>query len=462
MTGDAGHVMTPARTLDMRCMDDRKSGRTDMLEASLTLPCGQKLLNRLAKSATQEGLADARSLPSGSLETLYRRWSHGGAGLLISGDVMVDRQHMERPGNVVIDGRAGLDALKAWAAAGTSNGNHFWMQINHPGRQSPLLFNPHPLAPSASVEGLPPRAFGLPRAMTELEIHDVVDRFARTAAVAREAGFTGIQLHAAHGFLISQFLSPLANFRNDNWGGSIENRARLLLEAIGAIRAAVGPDFPISIKLNSADFQRGGFDIEGCLAVVGMLAASSVDLLEISGGNIASLAMMGLASTADTARADGREAYFADYARQIRPIARMPIMITGGFRSVSHMNTALSSGLTDVIGLARPMCVDPEMCLKLLDGSSSCAPTIQEELALDRARHPDGLDVRRFASANSAAQLSWLYLQLARLGSGQDADLTLPIESAVQNLERLDADREDARARYEATSPHPEARRRAG
>jgi 2,4-dienoyl-CoA reductase-like NADH-dependent reductase (Old Yellow Enzyme family) len=460
MTGDAERPMMPARALACG-MADQKSGRTDMIEASLTLPCGQTLPNRLAKSATQEGLADARGLPSASLETLYRRWSLGGAGLLITGDVMIDRRHMERPGNVVVESRAGLAALKAWAAAGTFNGNHFWMQINHPGRQTPLPFNPHPLAPSASAEGLPPAAFGLPRAMTKLEIHDVVDRFAQTAAVAREAGFTGIQLHAAHGFLISQFLSPLANLRNDDWGGSIGNRARLLLQSIDAIRAAVGPEFPISIKLNSADFQRGGFDIEGCLAVVGMLADSSIDLLEISGGNVASLAMMGIPSSASPPNAVGREAYFADYARQIRPVAKMPIMITGGFRSLAHMDAALASGLTDVIGLARPMCVDPEMCLKLLDGSSAGAPTIQEELTLDRARHPDGRTDRRFAYANSAAQLSWLYLQLARLGSGQDADLTLPIESAIHNLERLDAAREDARAQHEATSPHPEVRRRA-
>ncbi|WP_454883063.1 NADH:flavin oxidoreductase/NADH oxidase family protein [Sphingomonas oryzagri] len=445
----------------MRHIVDWESERIRMLDASLRLPCGQTLPNRLAKSATQEGLADPGGLPSASLWTLYRRWSLGGAGLLISGDVMVDRLHMERPGNVVVEGRAGLDALKAWAEAGTSNGNHFWMQINHPGRQTPLPFNPHPLAPSASIEGLPPRAFGLPRAMTEQEIQDVINRFARTAAIARESGFTGVQLHAAHGFLISQFLSPLANLRNDHWGGSIENRARLLLQSINAIRAAVGSDFPISLKLNSADFQRGGFDIEGCLAVVAMLAGSSIDLLEISGGNVASLAMMGASSGAGTPRAAGREAYFANYARRIRPFARMPIMITGGFRSVAQMNSALASGLTEVIGLARPMCVDPEICAKILDGSSSGAPTIQEELELDRTRHPEGSDDKRFAGANSAAQLSWLYLQLARLGRGQDADLTLPLETAVHDLERLDAAREDARARFEATNPHLEARRRA-
>lgn len=418
-----------------------------MMNTPLALPCGAVLLNRLAKSATQEGLANAYCLPSLELETLYRRWSLGGAGLLITGDVMVDPAHMERPGNVVIARRDGHDALKRWALAGRTAGNHFWLQINHPGRQTPLRFNPQPLAPSASIDGLPPRAFGTPRAMTGAEIQDVVHRFATTAAVAREAGFSGVQLHAAHGFLISQFLSPLANRRTDEWGGSLENRARLLLQSVSAVRAAVGPDFPISVKLNSADFQKGGFGIEECVTVVGMLNNATVDLLEISGGNVASLAMMGASDTKPkSASTTNREAYFANYARQIRPVAQMPIMITGGFRLAAQMTTALAEGLTDVIGMARPMCIDPEICGKLLAGSASAAPTIQEELMLDRSAHPAHLDDSAFNYAVSGAQLAWLYLQLERLGQGQEPDITLPIGTAGHALESLDEAREHRRA----------------
>lgn len=414
----------------------------EALANALCLPCGAILKNRLAKSATQEGLADAQFAVSDGLCRLYRRWSLGGAGLLITGDVMIDRAHMERFGNIVVEGRDNLPELKRWALAGQTAGNHLWMQINHPGRQTPLRFNPAPLAPSASLDGLPPRAFGMPRAMTERDILDVIGGFARTAAIAREAGFTGIQLHAAHGFLISQFLSPLANRRTDSWGGTLVNRARLLIESVRAIRSAVGADFPISVKLNSADFQRGGFDIEDSIEVVAMLNDSTLDLLEISGGNVASLAMMGSPSDAprspDRARSTvRREAYFAEYAARIRPVARMPIMITGGFRAKADMDVMLAENRVDLIGMARPFCVDPEIAVKLLSGEAAAAPTFQEEISLDRSAFTD-LDEVSFNYAVSAAQLSWLYLQLFRLGRGDEPDFTLPLDSAVAELDRIE------------------------
>ncbi|MBO9380681.1 NADH:flavin oxidoreductase [Sphingomonas histidinilytica] len=415
------------------------------LGKSLALPCGAILRNRLAKSATQEGLADNEYRVSDALCRLYRRWSHGGAGLLVTGDVMVDGAHMERFGNVVLETPDDLPALRRWAAAGQAADNHFWMQINHPGRQTPIRFNPHPFAPSASTAGLPPREFGMPRAMSEDDITDVITRFARTAAISREAGFTGVQLHGAHGFLISQFLSPLANHRNDAWGGSLENRARLLLESVKAIRAAVGSDYPISVKLNSADFQRGGFDIEDSVAVVGMLNGSGIDLLEISGGNISSLAMMGSASDEPAApKAHStvkREAYFAGYAERIRPVAGMPLMITGGFRHAADMTAMLVEDRVDMIGMARPLCVDPEICAKLLDGRATSAPTLQEDLILDRGTLPADLDDSAFAYAVSVAQLCWLYLQLARIAQGDDPDFGLPLATAIAELGRIEEQR---------------------
>jgi 2,4-dienoyl-CoA reductase-like NADH-dependent reductase (Old Yellow Enzyme family) len=231
------------------------------LDSPLQLPCGAVLPNRLCKVALTEGLADPMNRATERLERLYRAWSLGGAGLIITGNVQIDRTHLERPGNVVIDDNGGFDRLRAYAAAGREGGNHLWMQINHPGRQTPKTMNASPIAPSAVALDLPGQAFGQPRAATEAEIIDLIRRFAHVATVARDAGFSGVQIHGAHGYLISQFLSPIANRRTDAWGGALENRARFLMEVIGAVRHAVGIDFPIAVKLNSADFQKGGFSV---------------------------------------------------------------------------------------------------------------------------------------------------------------------------------------------------------
>jgi len=199
------------------------------LSKPLDLPCGATLSNRLAKAAMSEGIADAGNHSTPRLETLYRRWAHSGAGLILSGNVQVDRWHLERPGNVVIDDESGMEALKSLAKAGTAEGVHFWLQLSHTGRQVSDAINPSPLS-SSNVEVAVPRGagltFALPREMTEADIDRAIQQFAFAAGQTRAAGFTGVELHAAHGYLLSQFLSPLSNRRTDKWGGSLENRAR--------------------------------------------------------------------------------------------------------------------------------------------------------------------------------------------------------------------------------------------
>jgi len=424
---------------------------TAILAQALALPCGATLSNRLAKSATQEGLSDPRHHASESLCTLYRRWSEGGAGLLITGDVMVDYTHRERPGNVVVDSNGGMAELRKWVVAGRSAGNHLWMQINQPGRQTPANILANPLAPSATAEGLPAQGFGSPREISELEILDLIKRFAHVASVAREAGFTGVQLHSAHGFMSSSFLSPLANRRQDQWGGSLENRARFLIESLRAIRKAVGSDFPVSVKMNSADFQKGGFSMEDSIRVVEMLNHESVDLLEISGGNYSAPTMIGIdGNESATGRKKAqstmrREAYFMEYAKRVKPITKIPLMMTGGFRTLDVMEEAVSSGDTDIIGLARPFCVDTDFCGRLLKGEISEVPMAEEKLLLDRAKFGAGLDDREFNLVESYYQLSWLYLQLVRLGKGLDADWNMPLEAAAQMFEESEGERELAR-----------------
>ena len=311
--------------------------------------------------------------------------------MLLSGNVQIDGDHLERPGNVVIDRPADAKmkaALREWAEAGTGNGNHFWMQISHAGRQTQTSVNPAPKAPSAVQVSLPGGRFGTPVALTGEEISDLICRFANAAAAAKEAGFTGVQIHGAHGYLISQFLSPRTNLRSDEWGGGLENRARFLLEVAAAVRAAVGPSFPVAVKLNSADFQRGGFDFEDSLTVARWLEQAGVDLLEISGGSYEQPAMMdteGLEPRVQpkvAASTAAREAYFIEFAKAMKAELKiMPLMVTGGFRTRAAMEQALSSGATDGIGIGRPLCGSPDACNLLLDGTSDL-PRYEDHLAL--------------------------------------------------------------------------------
>ena len=406
---------------------------TTTIENALTLPCGTTLPNRLAKAAMTEGLADTDNNATDRHVTLYRRWSEGGAGLLLTGNVQIDRRHIERPGNVVIEGPPSNDAmarLKAWAKAATSAGNQCWMQLSHAGRQIDRALNPHPHAPSATQVVTPGMKFGQARAMAESDITTAIERFGIAAEAAREAGFTGVELHGAHGYLVAQFLSPLTNQRTDAWGGSLENRARFLLEVVRAMRAKVGPDFPVGVKLNSSDFQNGGFAFDECRQVVTWLGAAKIDLLEISGGNHEHLRYFDAdGMTANDAEEEvrestrARESYFVDYAATIAPDANMPLMVTGGFRSRAAMDEALSVGAADVIGLGRPMCAEPDTPGKILSG-----PTLGFTRWEDRLRLGDGWlgPASRFPlvrAVNAWGAASWFYLQISRLAEGGEPTL---------------------------------------
>jgi len=386
------------------------------LASPLTLPCGAVLKNRFGKAPLTEGLADEMNRATARHESLYGRWAQGGAGLVVTGNVQVDRRYLERPGNVVIDNNGGIDQLKAYARAGTQNGTHLFMQINHPGRQTPRRICEQPVAPSAvKLKNLPESAFAPPRAMTAAEVDDVIRRFVHAAVVAKETGFTGVQIHAAHGYLISQFLTPLVNQRTDQWGGSLENRARLLLTIVRETRKAVGPGFPISAKLNSSDFQQGGFSNADCLQVVRWLEEAGLDLLEISGGNYEEPSMMGSKTSEGTAVADStvkREAYFMEYAEQIRKVSKVPLMVTGGFRTKAAMEAALASGALDVIGLGRPMCVETDLPNKVLAGGDGTA--------WERNIKP------------AKAGLAWFCLALIAHGDGKTPNTALTGPEAIE------------------------------
>ncbi len=341
------------------------------LTQPLTLPNGTVLPNRIAKAALSECLSSPGFAPGDEIKTLYRRWANNGQGLTITGNVMVDERYIGEPGNVVVEDERHLDDLREWADIVTSDGAVGLVQINHPGRQTPRSLVPKPVAPSAiAVPGMA-GSFATPRELTGAEIEEIIRRFATTAGIVTDAGFDGVQIHGAHGYLVSQFLSPLANRRTDEWGGTPENRRRFVLELVKAMRTAIGDEKVLAIKLNSADFQRGGFSEDESLTVVDALVEAGIDLLEVSGGTYSSAAMLGVDSEVRESTRK-REAYFLDYALRVRAAhPELPLMLTGGFRTAEAMNEAVASGGIDIVGLGRPLTLEPDIPGALLDGSAS-------------------------------------------------------------------------------------------
>lgn len=325
--------------------------------------------NKMIKGAMSEALANHAGQPNHLHLGLYEAWAKGGLGCAITGNVMVDFRAKNEPGVVVIETERDLELLKQWAAIGKKYGMVQLVQLSHPGRQCPKGLNKETVAPSA-VPFSPAlsMSFGTPRALREDEILDIIQRFATSAAICEKAGFEGVQLHGAHGYLISQFLSPLTNKRQDQWGGSAENRMRFLLEIYKAVRAATSEQFIISVKLNSADFQRGGISEEDVIATFKAIDAAGIDLIEISGGSYEAPAMAGVKQEKRKASTIAREAYFLEFAEKIREQVQCKLMVTGGFRTVAGMNAALESGACDFIGMARPFAVEPDVTNRLIAG----------------------------------------------------------------------------------------------
>ena len=413
---------------------------TTIFNKTISLPCGAVLSNRFAKAAMTEGLAGRLGVPGEELCRLYEIWSDGGAGMLLSGNIMVDRHHLERPGNVVIDRPPDLEmrqALKRWASSATRKGNHFWAQISHAGRQTQKMVNAKPKAPSAVKLALPGGQFGEPVELNCGEIEDIISRFGICAAAVKEAGFTGVQVHAAHGYLLSQFLSPRSNRRTDEFGGALANRARPLLAIIEEIRSTVGPDYPISVKLNSADFQKGGFAFEDSLQVAKWLEAASVDLIEIPGGTYEQPKLLGIDGMEEEENQNipastlMREAYFVDFAMAMRKELKIPLMVTGGFRQSIAMKQAIESGGADVIGLGRPMCVMTDAPNQLLNGIDEL-PRYESQLAL----FPKWLSwltkLKILRTVSSFAVQYWYYGQIDSLGRTGTADPDLSVWAATK------------------------------
>ncbi|GAA6118402.1 NADH:flavin oxidoreductase/NADH oxidase family protein [Acidovorax sp. FG27] len=342
------------------------------LNQPLQLPNGSVLRNRLAKAAMSETLGTYDNRPTQELVRLYRRWAASGLGLIVTGNVMIDRRALGEPGNVVIEDDSDLPVLQQWAQAATDQGAAIWAQLNHPGKQSTKGLNAYNLAPSAVPFREDMAAFfETPREATPAEMQDIIARFGRSAAICKQAGFSGVEIHGAHGYLVNQFLSPHHNRRTDEWGGSAEKRRRFVLAVYEEIRRQVGPDFAVAIKLNSADFQRGGFTEEESIETIHALVEAGIDLIEISGGTYEAPAMSGAMQAPKKASTASREAYFLAFAEKVRAAVAVPLMVTGGFRTVAGMNAALRAGALDVVGLARLLAIDPDAPAALLQGRDS-------------------------------------------------------------------------------------------
>ena len=421
------------------------------IASPLTLPCGLELPNRLVKAAMTERIADERNGVTERHIRLYRAWGDGGIGLQITGNVQVDRRNLEAPGNVVIDAKPSNEQaamLARWAEVSKAGGGKIVMQLAHAGRQTMKFVNPTPDAPSAVPVDLPGGRFGTPKPMTEATIRSVIERFGIATRAAREAGFDGVQLHGAHGYLISQFLTPLVNKREDDWGGPIENRARFLLEAVKAAKAEAGPGFAVGVKLNSADFQKGGYNKADSAAVIAMLNAVGLDFLEISGGNYEQPSMIGASGLSsknpeekDTRQESTkrREAYFLEYAQEVRGAATMPIMVTGGFRSVEVMNTALEAGETDLIGLARPLCADPDAPAKILSGEWRELPRWEKNLRVGPGVLSQASPFKLMKMLNAFGLQAWFYTQMQRIADGKPVDKKLGVLKSFWAMEGYDA-----------------------
>lgn len=379
---------------------------------SLILPCGAVIKNRFFKSAMSESLATVDHGPTKELSKLYEVWAKGGSGQVITGNIMVDSRYLGEPRNLVIEDERNLPGLKNIAKAGTQANTHLWVQLNHPGKQSFKVLTKESVAPSAIPLGPGyDRFFAPPRELKEREIDDIIERFARAASISKSAGFTGVQIHGAHGYLVNQFLSPIHNQRKDHWGGSLENRMRFVIGIYQAIRNRVGNSFPIGIKLNSADFMKGGFSEEDSISVIRRLSELGIDQIEISGGNYEAPVFAGGAVKKSTFE---REAYFLEFAEMTKQVTDTPIVVTGGFRTAEGMRRALDSGGTDMIGLARPLAVEPDLPNRILAGEKikSVIRPIKTGIGL----------IDRIA----LLEITWYEQQMERLSQGRNTAANYP------------------------------------
>ncbi len=389
-------------------MNESASGH--VLRGELELPCGAILKNRIAKSPMSDSLGDGEGNPTETQIRLYERWAEGGAALSLIGEVQGDFRFPEKPGNLVLGAHSNHAMLKKLASRATVNGAHLWPQIGHAGALSHLPISQLKGPSALNLEGLKCDS------MSVDEIRTLPDMYARTALHAKTVGFSGVQIHAGHGFLLSQFLSPLFNHRNDGYGGSIEGRSRIVLKIIEEVRRAVGPLFPVGIRINSTDQLEGGLTENDALEVVRLLDQTSIDLIDISGGTY----FPGAKASSDGA---SEGPYFIEFARLAKGVSNVPLMLTGGFKKRKQAVDAVVSGAVDMVGMARAMVLDP-CIMETWSGNETIDP-----------------EFPRFDSAPPGGITAWFTMRLTALGADREEKFGLDLPAAIREYEERDAER---------------------
>ncbi len=380
-----------------------------LLNRPLELPCGAILKNRLLKSAMSDSLGNGEGDPTDAQIRLYERWAQGGTALSIIGEVQVDPRFPEKPGNLVLHQNSNFKAMRSLAVRASTAGTHIWPQLGHAGA----------LAYPAISQATGPSALKIGdfqcEGMSKTEIEQLPNTYAEAAVVAQKVGFTGVQLHAGHGFLLSQFLSPLFNRRTDRYGGSIENRSRIIIEVIAKIRRAVGPKFPIAIKVNSSDQLEGGLTQADALKVIKRLNNTSVDLIELSGGTY----FPGAKSSSDSA-AGGP--YFINFAKLARGVTNIPLVVTGGYKNRVEAIQSLSNDAVDMIGIARAMVLNPSLANDWIQGKSD-------------PKFP------QFKSPPTGGITAWYTMLINALGQDAESSFDIDLPSAIRLYEARDEER---------------------
>lgn len=337
---------------------------------------GRTAPNRFLKGAMTERISswdpqnlEARGIPSKNLVNVYKRWGEGSLGVILSGNIMFEYDHLEARGNPIIPRGAPYEGERferftEMATEGKKHGCLMVGQISHPGRQVSEDIQPHPISASTvQLEGdVMGMKFGKPRAATDEDIKNIIEGFSHQAEYLEKAGWDGIELHGAHGYLLAQFLSQTTNQRTDKYGGSLTNRARLILEIAQEIRKRTSPSFIVGIKLNSVEFQEKGFSPEEAKEISTLLEQNKFDFIELSGGTYEKLAF---AHQRESTKK--RESFFLEFAEQIVPsLTKTKTYVTGGFKTASGMVSALD--VVDGVGLARPVCQEPLLARDILSG----------------------------------------------------------------------------------------------
>jgi len=356
---------------------------------------GIDLQNRLVRSATWENMATDQGQMTEDLFKVYEGLARGGVGLIITGYAFVTRDEQPNPGMMAIHDDAFIADYRRLTDMVHEQGSRIVMQIAYGGSftgyrtEGRLIWSPSGVADLAT--GV------VPTAMSGEDIRTLVRAFGAAAERVKRAGFDGVEMHGAHSYLLSQFLNPYYNRRSDEYGGSIENRARIILEVYDEIRSRVGGDYPVLIKINCEDFQEGGATGEEILAVASMLDERGIDAIEVSGGGSGSGERMPVRRRID---APEKEAYHAPYAARIADQIKAPVMLVGGLRSPGIIEGLLEKTKIELFSLSRPLLSEPELpkrwqggdrarsrcvscngCLKMRKGGNVCLLNVSGEAA---------------------------------------------------------------------------------